>query len=420
MDPFSDLSSQLVMALAAAADRAIMRCDPVFDESLIAELQPGERLLWSGRPDTSPWLVPDDRTTLPISVCAAVFTIGFAAIIVTSTMGSGVSAFGVFASLWGLMLAGFGLYVAVGRLFARRYFGPRTVYGLTNLRALVSKPGWRGGRQTTFVWLASGLAVYQRNCHNGHATVMIGATLYQRAAVHAGDPGWLLAKPYERPLAAFWNIADAAEVSCLAERLIGEAQSLSEPAQSLPVSSPARTASAPPVTSTTTPVRVKGNFKLTVPSAVASKVKAALESWQGPNVQLRASDEDRERTVRSLRAHFAAGRLPADEFEQRVAKVYAARTRRELAGLLSDLPADRLGRAVRSLYFGQRTAFGYHAATYVAVNGILLGVWELAGHGWFWPGLVLAPMTALLGLHAATSRALRRRLQITKGRDITE
>jgi hypothetical protein len=176
---------------------------------------------------------------------------------------------------------------------------------------------------------------------------------------------------------------------------------------------------------------VTGNFKLAVPSAVAPNVKAALESWlasrglqagvaeesQGPNVQLRASDEDRERTARSLRAHFAAGRLPADEFEQRVAKVYAARTRRELARLLSDLPADRLGRAMRSLYFGQRTALRYHAATYVAVNGTLLGVWELAGHGLFWPGLVLAPMTAILGLHAAISRVLRRRLQITRGRD---
>jgi hypothetical protein len=118
-----------------------------------------------------------------------------------------------------------------------------------------------------------------------------------------------------------------------------------------------------------------------------------------------------------LRAHFAAGRLSADEFEQRVAKVYAARTRSELARLLSDLPADRPGRAMRRLYFGQRTALRYHAAIYLAVNGTLLGVWELTGQGWFWPGLVLAPMTALLGLHAAISRALRRRLHITRGRD---
>jgi hypothetical protein len=281
------------------------------------------------------------------------------------------------------------------------------------------------------VWLASDPAVYRRNGHDGHATVMIGATLYQRAAVHAGDPGWFLGKPYERPRVAFWNIADAAEVSRLAARLIDEAQSLSQPARSLRVSSDARTASAPPVTNTPTTVRVNGNFKLAVPSAVAPNVKAALESWlasrglqadvaedsQGPPVQLRASDEDRERAARSLRAHFAAGRLPADEFERRVANVYAARTRQELARLLSDLPADRLRRAMRSLYFGQRTALRYHAATYVTVNGTLLGVWELAGHGVFWPGLVLAPMTALFALHAAISRALRRQLQITGGHD---
>ncbi len=122
-----------------------------------------------------------------------------------------------------------------------------------------------------------------------------------------------------------------------------------------------------------------------------------------------------------LRAHFAVGRLEADELEQRVARVYEARSRRELGRLLSDLPADRTGRAVaaravRRLYFGQRAALRYHATTYVAVNGTLIGAWELTGQGLFWPAFALAPLTAVLGLHAAVSRWLRRRLRITKGR----
>jgi hypothetical protein len=142
----------------------------------------------------------------------------------------------------------------------------------------------------------------------------------------------------------------------------------------------------------------------------------------GPPVRrrVRASDEDRERTARSLRAHFAAGRLTADEFERRVAKAYGAHTRRELARLLSDLPADRFRLAVQRFYYGQRVALRYHAATYVAVNGTLVGVWELTGHGLFWPGFVLAPMTAVLGLHASISRWLRRRLRITRGRRSAE
>jgi Domain of unknown function (DUF1707) len=135
---------------------------------------------------------------------------------------------------------------------------------------------------------------------------------------------------------------------------------------------------------------------------------------------VRASDEDRERAASSLRAHFAAGRLAADELEQRVARVYAARTRRELDVLLSDLPKDRLGRAARRFYYGQHAALKYHAATYVAVNGSLLGVWELTGQGLFWPGVVLAPMTVVLGSHAAVSRWLRRRLRITRARSDAE
>jgi DUF1707 SHOCT-like domain len=131
-------------------------------------------------------------------------------------------------------------------------------------------------------------------------------------------------------------------------------------------------------------------------------------------VDVRASDEDRERTARALREHFAAGRLGAQELEQRVERAYAARSRRELAQLVSDLPSDRLRRGAERFYRGQRLALRYHSATYVAVNGGLIGVWELTGQGLFWPAFVLAPMTALLGLHLSFSRWLRRRLGVAR------
>jgi hypothetical protein len=137
--------------------------------------------------------------------------------------------------------------------------------------------------------------------------------------------------------------------------------------------------------------------------------------------RLRASDKDREQAVQLLRTHFAEGRLPAEDLEQRVERAYTAESRIELARLLSDLPAERvgrlaLGRAAQRLYWGQRAALKLHAGTYVAVNGSLVGVWELTGQGLFWPGVVLAPMTALLGAHAAVSRWLRRRLRLPKRR----
>jgi hypothetical protein len=140
--------------------------------------------------------------------------------------------------------------------------------------------------------------------------------------------------------------------------------------------------------------------------------------------EVRVSDEDRERAAQALRDHFAAGRLEATELERRLTAAYAARTRGDLAKVLSDLPSDPLGRvaqraarrAGRRLYGVQRTALKYHAGTYVVVNGSLVGVWELAGHGFFWPGLVLAPTSVLLAFHAAVSRWLRERLGIDRRR----
>ena len=56
---------------------------------------------------------------------------------------------------------------------------------------------------------------------------------------------------------------------------------------------------------------------------------------------LRASDADRERIVEQLRQHTADGRLTMDEFEQRMAAAYAAKTYGELAELTRDLPVDQ-------------------------------------------------------------------------------
>jgi DUF1707 SHOCT-like domain len=57
-------------------------------------------------------------------------------------------------------------------------------------------------------------------------------------------------------------------------------------------------------------------------------------------VDIRASDEDRQRVVAALERHTGAGRLTLDEFAQRVEAVCGARTLDELAAVVRDLPAD--------------------------------------------------------------------------------
>lgn len=57
--------------------------------------------------------------------------------------------------------------------------------------------------------------------------------------------------------------------------------------------------------------------------------------------EMRASDSDRDAVVSDLSEHFQAGRLTAEEFDERTGRALAARTWGELRDLLADLPGAR-------------------------------------------------------------------------------
>jgi hypothetical protein len=57
--------------------------------------------------------------------------------------------------------------------------------------------------------------------------------------------------------------------------------------------------------------------------------------------EMRASDSDRDAVVSELSEHFQAGRLTAEELDQRTGRALAARTWGELRDLLADLPGAR-------------------------------------------------------------------------------
>jgi hypothetical protein len=62
---------------------------------------------------------------------------------------------------------------------------------------------------------------------------------------------------------------------------------------------------------------------------------------------LRVSDADRDRAISDLSEHCQAGRLTADEFDERSGQALQARTGKDLAVLFADLPRGRA--AVTSL-----------------------------------------------------------------------
>ncbi len=103
--------------------------------------------------------------------------------------------------------------------------------------------------------------------------------------------------------------------------------------------------------------------------------------------------------------------MSAEELEARVEDVYRSVTRSEVVIHLGDLPL----RGLRRVFVGhvrrfQRAVLRTHLFTYATANASLLGIWELTGHGAFWPAWFLIPTTALLGWHLAASRGLTRAL----------
>jgi Domain of unknown function (DUF1707) len=121
---------------------------------------------------------------------------------------------------------------------------------------------------------------------------------------------------------------------------------------------------------------------------------------------LRASDEDRDRTASLLREHHALGRLNAQEFGERLDGVFAAKTIGDLDGLLSDLPTidlyrlpeARLTRQAQLRPVRGRGSAGWRAAwgSWFTVTLICIVVWALSGFGYPWPLWVAGPWGAVI------------------------
>lgn len=104
--------------------------------------------------------------------------------------------------------------------------------------------------------------------------------------------------------------------------------------------------------------------------------------------QIRVSDAERERLVEELHEHTVAGRLTAEEYEERLGAVYAARTRADLDALRTDLPvstvAARLALVERKSHLRRRLA--QEAGGSATASLVCVGVWLASGAtGSFWP-----------------------------------
>jgi hypothetical protein len=86
---------------------------------------------------------------------------------------------------------------------------------------------------------------------------------------------------------------------------------------------------------------------------------------------LRASDADRDKALAELTDAFQAGRVTADEFDERSGQILSSRTRDELSAPLADLPKDR-SPATRSAapVLATRIVAGASAVAAVSLAGV--------------------------------------------------
>src|SRR4051812_49345985 len=89
---------------------------------------------------------------------------------------------------------------------------------------------------------------------------------------------------------------------------------------------------------------------------------------------LRLSDADREDAIARLSEHYAAGRLDKDEFDERGAGVWTARTGGALAPVFADLRADDRASAARGRRFGPWGRRGWFPLPVLPVLFVLIAL----------------------------------------------
>jgi len=96
-------------------------------------------------------------------------------------------------------------------------------------------------------------------------------------------------------------------------------------------------------------------------------------STSPPVAPVRIGDDERQRAVAVLGEHWAAGRLDAQEFDERTSQALSARNGHELALVFHDLPGAQASRrlALRSIGASERGRLLLAATSSAVVSGFL-------------------------------------------------
>jgi hypothetical protein len=178
-------------------------------------LQPGERILWTGRPDPARLIGRSDALLIPFSLMW-----GGGAIVWEG--GVALTGAPLLFLLWGAPFVVVGQYFIWGRFLYKRWDRRRTVYALTNQRALIL----RGGSLAS-VFLNQLPAIHQSVRADGSGSLEFGSSPGWYGRGSWANTGMDLFAP-GTGVPAFYDIPDVARV----DRLVNQARSgRSDPGQ---------------------------------------------------------------------------------------------------------------------------------------------------------------------------------------------
>ena len=138
-----------------------------------------------------------------------------------------------------------------------------------------------------------------------------------------------------------------------------------------------------------------------------------------PEPHLRAADADRAAVATVLGEHMAAGRLTLDEYDERLARAYAAKTYGELDQITADLPSTDVAprpaaapaapAAPAARAPGGWDADPHSWRSWLTTSLIVLVIWAATSLAtweflYFWPVWVIGPWGAVLLAQTLTRR----------------
>lgn len=193
-----------------------MIVDPEIERKIQPELLPGERVLWTGRPDPSRLLNLADVGLIPFSLLWGGFALGWFVQGLTGRAKADAPTIIV-----GAFFALFGLYLIVGRFFVKAQRKRHTFYAVTDRRVVVLTDLWRRSVHAALIGHIPAIEKHVRA--DGVGSIRFGSG--SRFASMYEDTGLeFFGAFYGAPAPSFLNIPEVNDVTNLVTRLQVERQ----------------------------------------------------------------------------------------------------------------------------------------------------------------------------------------------------